>query len=724
MNAVSLVSTPTSASSSKALPFGDAPGADAVPGAPAFADALGAAVGRGGSHTAAAAFDAEDEDTPDHVAEDEATSVEIAAPVLPPIANWWAGPSSVGINDTAAVAPGAVTKIEGAAGAVPVDIDASALPPVPTIAPLASASPALALSEPRDDAASLERTPPSAVPASASVAADMSMNSTPAEDTNATAVTAAVDASASAMADELAASVVGRVATNVQSVADAASVNASGITTSHADSVTTTLPATAAEIVAALAHAATGKTPEATATAASVAPSVATDASAGETTARSVPVAASPDAATPSPASATAHTAAAPADTTPAPATTETPAAATAPAPAVAGETSTPHPAIDATAAHATPTGHTATSSAAIDDSTVAAVVTKSVPATADAPPTASTSQHSSAPISTVQHPSAPFSTVQHPSAPFSTLQHPSAPASALSRFQAGAAGPVSTVQHPSAPFGTVQHPSAPFSTVQHLSAPGEDTIVSVANAWLGTPAMTDAATAREVATAKNEATARAAAGDMELADAPATAHQASVERGPVRPAMMPLLSFDDVAAAERKPAPRAAALLSAVLAQSQQNTPVAFTPPATASASLTDARALQETLDQALPSQLIESIRVQGQQGAGSATVRLRPDHLGEVTVAIAVVNGRVSASVDASSPAVRQWVETNEGLLRDRLAEQGLQLDRLVVTSEETPSDSRDRERRQSREEEAPAPPARRPRADADAPRFEIVL
>ncbi len=179
------------------------------------------------------------------------------------------------------------------------------------------------------------------------------------------------------------------------------------------------------------------------------------------------------------------------------------------------------------------------------------------------------------------------------------------------------------------------------------------------------------------------------------------------------------------MAATERKPAPRAAALLSAVLAHpAQQISPVTFAPAATASTPLADAQALQETLDQALPSQLIESIRVQGQQGAGSATVRLRPDHLGEVTVAIAVVNGRVSASVDASSPAVRQWVETHEGLLRDRLAEQGLQLDRLVVTSEETPSPSRDRERRQSREEEPPAPPARRPRSGADAPRFEIVL
>jgi flagellar hook-length control protein FliK len=139
-------------------------------------------------------------------------------------------------------------------------------------------------------------------------------------------------------------------------------------------------------------------------------------------------------------------------------------------------------------------------------------------------------------------------------------------------------------------------------------------------------------------------------------------------------------------------------------------------TAPATASG-------LHATMDAELPSQLIDSIRLLGREGAGEARVRLRPEVLGEVTIAIAVHHGAVTASIAAESPAVRQWVETNEGLLREKLAEQGLHLERLTVSHDEAPPEPGSRDRRRSRDEE-PEAPTRRHRPDGDAPRFEIVL
>lgn len=133
----------------------------------------------------------------------------------------------------------------------------------------------------------------------------------------------------------------------------------------------------------------------------------------------------------------------------------------------------------------------------------------------------------------------------------------------------------------------------------------------------------------------------------------------------------------------------------------------------------------IDAALDAHLPTQIVQSIRMQAIDGGGEATIRLNPDYLGEVVVAVKVEQGGVSAALQSDTPSVRQWVERNEQVLRQALAEHGLQLDRLSVS--EAPAESE-----LDRDADPQAPPQdqesrqqsrrRRPR-DGDAT-FEVTV
>ena len=116
---------------------------------------------------------------------------------------------------------------------------------------------------------------------------------------------------------------------------------------------------------------------------------------------------------------------------------------------------------------------------------------------------------------------------------------------------------------------------------------------------------------------------------------------------------------------------------------------------------------------------QFVQTMKVQFRDGIGDAVLRLRPEHLGEVSISLRVENGSVAATINADAAAVRQWLESNQASLRQGLSEQGLHLDRFVV--------QRDPEQRQSREDQ-PArqqqQQRRRQNANADTPRFEITV
>ena len=157
---------------------------------------------------------------------------------------------------------------------------------------------------------------------------------------------------------------------------------------------------------------------------------------------------------------------------------------------------------------------------------------------------------------------------------------------------------------------------------------------------------------------------------------------------------------------------------------------PRAAAPPMGPAAPAMPVSTLDPAFEAGLPRQIVQSIRLRAQNGGGEAHIRLKPDYLGELTVAVKVEQGVVTARLHAETPAVREWMEANEQGLRHSLAEQGLRLDRLTVTDQPPTAESDDRDRRrqsrqngQSREEPRPRQGAGRTRTDGPAPTFEVL-
>jgi flagellar hook-length control protein FliK len=108
--------------------------------------------------------------------------------------------------------------------------------------------------------------------------------------------------------------------------------------------------------------------------------------------------------------------------------------------------------------------------------------------------------------------------------------------------------------------------------------------------------------------------------------------------------------------------------------------------------------------------------MRVIARPGAWEATVRLNPEHLGEVSIAVRVERNAVTATVNAEAAGVRQWLESQEQALRSGMADHGLQLERYIV--------QRDGQRREA-ESQHQQPSRRQPRQrQATTERFEIVV
>ena len=105
---------------------------------------------------------------------------------------------------------------------------------------------------------------------------------------------------------------------------------------------------------------------------------------------------------------------------------------------------------------------------------------------------------------------------------------------------------------------------------------------------------------------------------------------------------------------------------------------------------------------------QLVQTMRVMVKDQVTEATVHLRPQHFGEVSIQVRMDGKSVSAIIHTESSQVRDWMLGQEGTLRTGLSEQGLQLDRLVVqrdgrqdrrdTQQQQPERRRQRQREQS--------------------------
>lgn len=128
----------------------------------------------------------------------------------------------------------------------------------------------------------------------------------------------------------------------------------------------------------------------------------------------------------------------------------------------------------------------------------------------------------------------------------------------------------------------------------------------------------------------------------------------------------------------------------------------------------------------EAVHSQVVQSLKLQWAGGAGEATVRLRPEYLGDVTATIKVEQGAVTATLQADRPEVRRWMEANTQTLRDGLVEHGLKLDRLDILAEAAKGgathDERQGKPRGRQPQPQPQPRPRRERQDDDAPAFSV--
>jgi flagellar hook-length control protein FliK len=207
------------------------------------------------------------------------------------------------------------------------------------------------------------------------------------------------------------------------------------------------------------------------------------------------------------------------------------------------------------------------------------------------------------------------------------------------------------------------------------------------------------AVTERSAATAAVQGVASAAASQQQGGDAPqnGAGNQPSQDQAP-----------RDVAASART-----ADLVTSSTPQAVTAAEPASRPVAQAAAPLATPFTPEQEVENA--GRLIESMRVQYRQGVPEATVRLNPEHLGEVTISIRVDKGVVSATVHAETPAVQQWLEAQEEKLRSGLADQGLSLDRFTV---------RERHQQQERREQRPHQQARYRQPQEPGQRFEVTV
>jgi flagellar hook-length control protein FliK len=81
---------------------------------------------------------------------------------------------------------------------------------------------------------------------------------------------------------------------------------------------------------------------------------------------------------------------------------------------------------------------------------------------------------------------------------------------------------------------------------------------------------------------------------------------------------------------------------------------------------------------------QLVRGVQFQVNAGGGELKLTLSPEHLGKVTIEVLVNHDRVSATMTAETPQVRQWIAAHQDDLKASLASLGLSLDDLTVKDE----------------------------------------
>lgn len=89
-----------------------------------------------------------------------------------------------------------------------------------------------------------------------------------------------------------------------------------------------------------------------------------------------------------------------------------------------------------------------------------------------------------------------------------------------------------------------------------------------------------------------------------------------------------------------------------------------------------------QTTADYDIPKQIVEQARLFKTADASEMVIKLKPAHLGELTLKVIVgVNGAVSASFRSDNPEVRGAIESSLLQLKQELQQQGLKVDNIDV-------------------------------------------
>lgn len=79
--------------------------------------------------------------------------------------------------------------------------------------------------------------------------------------------------------------------------------------------------------------------------------------------------------------------------------------------------------------------------------------------------------------------------------------------------------------------------------------------------------------------------------------------------------------------------------------------------------------------------------------------TLKLKPDHLGELSLKVKVHNGVITAEFNVESHTVKQILESNMNLLKDVLAEKGMSIDSLEVSVGSDGNNPESNQQRQNR-------------------------
>lgn len=81
---------------------------------------------------------------------------------------------------------------------------------------------------------------------------------------------------------------------------------------------------------------------------------------------------------------------------------------------------------------------------------------------------------------------------------------------------------------------------------------------------------------------------------------------------------------------------------------------------------------------------QIVEQAKLTLRPGQSEMVLRLRPEHLGELTLKISEASGNISAVFQSNNPEVRQVIEAALPQLKQDLGQQGIKIDTISVISD----------------------------------------